>query len=354
MRLLLLTQTLDRRDAVLGFVSRWVQGLARECERVRVVALEVGDTSDLPENVDWREVGRRGRVRRYLRYRRFLAEALRRDGFDAVLAHMVPRYTLVSAGPARRAGARSYLWYTHAGVDDRLRRAVRLVERTFTATEESLRVETPTKLVTGHGIDCAHFDRADPAAEGPRRVLSVGRLTPRKDPLTVVEALALLRERGHDLALDLVGAGLTEADRGYGDEVRGRIAALGLGERVALHGAVPYLEIPAWYRRATVVVNASLTGSLDKVTLEAMASRRPVVSCNDTAPALFRELGADGECLCFPAGDARALAARIEALLGRGEAGRDALGERLRAIVLRDHEVDVLMQRLVREMEGPG
>ena len=88
MRLLLLTQTLDRQDAVLGFVSRWVQGLAAVCERVRVVALEVGDTSDLPDNVDWREVGRQGRVRRYLRYRRYLSEALRRDGFEAVLAHM--------------------------------------------------------------------------------------------------------------------------------------------------------------------------------------------------------------------------------------------------------------------------
>ena len=352
MRLLLLTQTLDRQDAVLGFVSRWVQGLAAVCERVRVVALEVGDTSDLPDNVDWREVGRQGRVRRYLRYRRYLSEALRRDSFEAVLAHMVPRYTLVSAGPARRAGARSYLWYTHAGVDARLRRAVRLVERTFTATEESLRVETPTRLVTGHGIDCAHFDGEAPAAEAPRRLLSVGRLTPRKDPLTVLEALGMLRERGHDLALDLVGAGLTRDDEGYGDRVRARVEELGLGGRVELHGAVPYLEIPVWYRRATVVVNASLTGSLDKVTLEAMASRRPVVSCNDTAPALFRELGPEGEALCFPAGDAESLAARLEALLSLGEGGRAELGERLRGIVERDHEVDVLMRRLVREMGG--
>ena len=38
----------DRRDAVLGFVSRWVRGLAANVEALRVIALEVGDTSDLP------------------------------------------------------------------------------------------------------------------------------------------------------------------------------------------------------------------------------------------------------------------------------------------------------------------
>ena len=72
MKLLFLTQVLDSRDAVLGFVSRWVRGLAAHVEQVRVIALEVGDTSDLPENVDWRELGRHGRVGRFLRYKRFL------------------------------------------------------------------------------------------------------------------------------------------------------------------------------------------------------------------------------------------------------------------------------------------
>ncbi len=352
MKLLFLTQVLDRQDAVLGFVSRWIQGFARECESVRVVALEVGDTSDLPDNVDWREVGREGRVLRYLRYRRILGEACGKDGFDAVLAHMVPRYALVADGPARRAGAGRFLWYTHAGVDARLRKAVTCVEKTFTATDESLRVDTPTRVVTGHGIDCAHFAERAAPDEAPRRLLSVGRLTPRKDPLSVIGALAALRERGHELELDLVGGGLTGSDVGFREVVLRRIAELGLEDRVHLHGSVPYLQIPEWYRRATIVVNASLTGSLDKVTLEAMASRRPVVSCNDTAPALFRELGDEGDGLYFAPGDVEGLTAKLAALLDEDQAGRDALGERLRGIVERDHEVDVLMRRLVREMGG--
>ena len=66
MKLLFLTQVLDANDAVLGFVMRWIEGLAKVTERVRVVALEVGDISSLPDNVDVREVGRKGKIRRYI------------------------------------------------------------------------------------------------------------------------------------------------------------------------------------------------------------------------------------------------------------------------------------------------
>ncbi len=355
MKLLFLTQVLDANDAVLGFVSRWIAGFARHAERVRVVALEVGDVADLPSNVDVRVIGRRGTLMRWLRYRRCLDEALRKDGFDVVLAHMVPRYALVAAGPAHRHGARVFLWYTHKGVDARLRRAERCVEAIFTASPESLRLDTPKKVVTGHGIDLEHFapvagPRGEPAA--PARILSVGRLTPAKDPLTILDALARLVAAGRDVHLDLVGGGLAPGDGPFGDGVRARVAALGLGPRVAMHGARPYREVPELYRRATLLVNASLTGSVDKVVLEAMACERPVLTCNESFEHVFRSLGADAERLVFAPGDGAGLAARISALLDSGAAERAALGTRLRRIVAAEHEVDALMARLVDVMAG--
>ncbi|MAF65799.1 MAG: hypothetical protein CMJ84_09100 [Planctomycetes bacterium] len=352
MRLLLLTQVIDADDAVLGFFSRWVRGLARHCERVRVVALDVGRTDDLPANVDCREIGRRGVVRRYLRYRAALREALEEEGFDAVLAHMVPRYVLVARRPARRAGAGLFLWYTHAGVDRRLRLAVEQVDRVFTASAESMRVPTQRCVVTGHGIDLGHFDVGEAPSDEPPRLLSVGRLTPRKDPLTILEALALLRGRGFELGLDLVGPGMTRADSQTLTEVRARIARPDLAGCVALHGAVPYREVVDVYRRAVCVVNASLTGSLDKTLLEAMACRRPVVSCSDAAAGVLAPLGEEAEQLLFETGRPEELAGRIESLLRLASEERALLGGRLRAIVREGHEVDGLMMRLVREMEA--
>jgi glycosyltransferase involved in cell wall biosynthesis len=352
-KLLFLTQVVDGKDAVLGFVPRWIEGLARECERVRAVALESGDTDALPANVDVRVVGRKGAISRWLKYRTILSEALEKDGFDTVLAHMVPRYALLARRPARRAGARLFLWYTHASVDGRLRRAVRAVEKVFTASPESLRVDTEKRVVTGHGIDLEHFSdgaEGDTEPSSPTRILSVGRMTPRKDPLTAIESTAILVARGHDLQLDLVGGEMTESDRGYLRTVEDEIRLGALEGRVQRAGSVPYREIPAYYRRACVVVNASLTGSLDKVVLEAMAMGRPVVTCNEAALPLFAELGDAAEMLAFEPGNAGQLADRIEALLGLTQAERDAIGGRLRAIAARDHEVDALMRRLVHEM----
>jgi glycosyltransferase involved in cell wall biosynthesis len=349
MRLLFLTQVIDAGDAVLGFTTRWVAGLAERCERVRVIALQVGDLSGLPANVDVREVGRQGRVRRLLRYHGLLREAFRRDGFDTVLAHMIPRYALVAEGQARRAGAGLFLWYTHGGVDARLRRAVPRVDRVFTATPESMRVPSGNTLVTGHGIDLVHFPLA-PLPAGPPRLLSVGRLTPAKDALVAVEALGILVQGGWDVFLDLVGAGLVTSDERYRAQVASRVRELGLGARVDLGGAVPYRDIPGRYAAATVVLNPSRTGSLDKVVLEAMATGRPVVSCNEAVTGILSELGPTASLLRFEPGDARGLAGCLERLLALSTVERGALGERLRAVVVRNHDVDRLMARLVREM----
>ena len=351
MKLLFLTQVLDAGDAVLGFTTRWVAALAARCERVRVIALEAGDLSGLPPNVDVRVVGRRGRVRRLLRYHSILREAFRVDGFDTVLAHMVPRYALVAERAARRADAGLFLWYTHGSVDSRLRRAVPRVDKVFTATAESMRVPSPNTVVTGHGIDLEHFPFA-PLPTGTPRLLSVGRLTPAKDPLVAIEALARLTAAGRDVRLDLVGAGLVTSDDSYRDTVVRRVAELGLGTRVVLEGAVPYRDIPAKYAAATLVLNPSRTGSLDKVVLEAMASGRPVVSCNEAVTGPFSELGADAAKLRFEPGDAAGLAQRLEHLLDLDTTAREELGRRLRALVVRDHDVERLMDRLVSEMEA--
>lgn len=352
MKLLFLTQVIDAGDAILGFVPRWVEALASGSERVRVVALEAGDVGELPENVDVRTIGREGRLVRWLRYRAVLREAFRRDGFDTVLAHMVPRYALLAHREARRAGAREFLWYTHAGVDRRLVQAVGRVEKVFTASPESLRVDTDNRVVTGHGIDLDHFDDRGERTAAPPRLITVGRLTPAKDPLTVLRGLSILVERGFDVHLDVIGGGLTELDTDYERSIREEIEGLGLEERVHLTGAVPYRDIPEAYRRASCLVSASRTGSVDKVVLEAMATRRPVVTSIEAFPRVLESLGDEARSLLFEPGDAEGLADRVEGILARSEAERRALGESLRAIVARDHEVGNLCRRLLREMGG--
>lgn len=354
MRLLFVTQVLDRQDAVLGFVSRWVEGLSKAAEQVRVVALEVGDTSGLPANVDWVEIGRRGSIRRFLRYRKALLGAFG-EGYDGVLTHMVPRYSTVAAPYARRAGAAHFLWYTHKGVDRRLLSALDVVDGAFTASNESLRVDSPKKIVTGHGIDAAHFEGARSAPmPGRMRLLSVGRVTPSKDPLTVIQAVDRLRGGGQDVTLTWAGGALARGDSEYGAMLSQEIERRSLEDAVSFVGEVPYPKVPDLYRKADLFVNASKTGSVDKVVLEAMAASLPFVSCNESIPpVLSGSLSgrADRDVYAFTAGDPESLASAIQGWI---ETPGETLAQRskgLAALVRKEHDVDSLMQRLVARME---
>ena len=119
-------------------------------------------------------------------------------------------------------------------------------------------------------------------------------------------------------------------------------------------GAVPYPRIPEAFLAADLFVNASRTGSVDKVVLESMAARRPFVSCNESIPPV---LAADQKLVsrlsdfAFPSGDPRALASALRGWIERPAADRRESGELLRGIVARHHEVDALMSRIVRRME---
>ena len=104
MKLVFVTQVYDCEDAVLGFVPEWVRGLATHAEHVMVLALEVGNLGELPDNVEVRRIGRKGKVGRYLRYRRYLRGAFAKLGYDALLAHMVPRYASLADGIVRKNG----------------------------------------------------------------------------------------------------------------------------------------------------------------------------------------------------------------------------------------------------------
>ncbi len=354
MKLVFVTQVYDVDDNVLGFVPRWVEGLAKNVERLQVLALEVGHRGTLPANVEIKEIGRKGRLRRWLRFRSYLRQAFAEQGFTAVLAHMVPRYATLADPIVRKHGGHNFLWYTHKGVDARLERAARVVDKIFTASDVSLRLDTPKKVVTGHGIDLEHFPLTTAReAQGGPRLLSVGRLTPSKDPITALQAMAKLRERGLDCTLQWIGDGLVQADLNYSRHVLHEAEVLGVALQVDWAGMVPYRQIPARYAQADLLLSTSRTGSVDKVVLEAMASGLPVVASGEAYPPLWTDLDAETiQAMTFPAGQAEALADRIQAFWSTSAAQRQALGASLRSIVEADHEVERLMGRLVQEMRG--
>jgi glycosyltransferase involved in cell wall biosynthesis len=170
-----------------------------------------------------------------------------------------------------------------------LRRKLRAARFAVTCTEanrrhlEEIAPDASVHLVYhGLGADFARalerVDAAGAAANGRLRVLGVGRLVAKKGFDVLVEACAMLADREVPFEALIVGQ-----DDKQGDEVRGRIAALGLEEHVRLPGPIGQDELVGEYSRASVfclpcrVLPGDRDG-LPNVLVEAMASGLPVVT----------------------------------------------------------------------------
>lgn len=168
-----------------------------------------------------------------------------------------------------------------------------------------------------------------------RRILAVGRLDEIKGFRYLVEACALLRDRGLAFACDIVGSGPLRED------LAARISRLGLDAHVRLLGARKQEEVRVLLEQAGVFALPSVVtarGDRDGIPvalMEAMACGAPVVSTRVSGiPELVRD-GVTG--LLADPGDAVQLADRLQLLLEK-PAYAARLARRARAVVERDFD----------------
>jgi glycosyltransferase involved in cell wall biosynthesis len=337
----------DVADTTLGFTTSWINALARFSDRVVVVTLEVGD-APTADNVEVHTLARPGflsKARKLLAFYRVVGRLARDERIDVCFAHMTPLLAILFAPLARFHRIPILLWYAHGSTSLQLRLAHRLVDRCVTSTPAGFPIASRKLFVLGQGIDTDRFVPPDPRPpEYDRTLLSIARTTPRKRTHEIVDAVAILhKERPGAVRLVAVGGPVTREDRGYEDRLRDQIRDLGLEDAVELEGAVPFHRVADVYRLGSVLVNVSETGSLDKAILEAMASGCIPVSRNRSFAVIARE---EGLGWLVPAEGSDALAAYIRQVLDLPEGERESLRSQLRSIVVLNHSLDVLSDRI--------
>jgi glycosyltransferase involved in cell wall biosynthesis len=144
-------------------------------------------------------------------------------------------------------------------------------------------------------------------------LLSVGRLVPQKDPLTLLKAMALLAHRPWHLTI--VGDG---PSRGALQESADQ---LGIADRIEFTGFVT--DVTPFYARSQLLILSSRWEGLPAGPIEAMACGCDVVA-TDCAPGLTELLLAAGAPAPVPVGDAAALARAIGVALDAGSPSRRA------------------------------
>ena len=347
LNLLWFNMATDEEHPTQSFAVNWVRKAASHprVSRVFVITMKAGKHV-LPDNVVVYSVGKEkgySEPRRVVEFYRLLLSILGNTRIDACFSHLIPIFTVLSAPLLRPRGIPIITWFAHKHVSNTLKLTHHLSDLIVTVHRTGYRYRHDKVVPIGHGIDTDLFSPGFDMQQQPPLVLSVGRISPIKDPLTLVEAVWLLRDEGRDVQCAFVGEP-PERDREYAARVRARVKELGLQEVIRFAGAVPNRAVVDWFRRCTVHVNLSPTGALDKAALEAMACGRPSMVANEG----FREtLGPWANYLMFRHGDPHDLARKLRRILDMDPATRERMGRDLRNVVVERHSLRRLIDRLV-------
>jgi glycosyltransferase involved in cell wall biosynthesis len=163
-----------------------------------------------------------------------------------------------------------------------------------------------------NGLDLTKFPYRDPVARPPR-IVGVGRLVEKKGFDILIDACAILAQRGCAFECAIIGDGL------LADALQQRVIEHGLTEQVKLLGpraqgaVIEHVQSAALFAAPCVVGQDGNRDGLPTVLLEAMALGTPCISTDVTGiPELLVH---DVTGLMVPQHDPLALAAAMEELL---------------------------------------
>jgi glycosyltransferase involved in cell wall biosynthesis len=345
-RLLVFNLATDAEDPVLGFTTAWLGALAARVEAIDVITMRAGKLR-LPSNVNVYSLGKEcgfSKVRRLARFYVTLSRLVRTHSYLGCFSHMNATFTVLAAPILKTGGVPMITWYAHPHAGIVLKAAHWLSDRMVTSLPSSYPYRRDKLIVIGQGIDTRVFQPAATGEDDSPMLLSVGRLSPVKDQLTFIHAVAILRDRLKPFEAILLGSAGSSRDASYEMSLRLRVESLGLQTVLRFVDAVSFLELPRWYGRARATVNLTGVGSGDKVALEAMSMGRPCFVAN---PGFHDTLGIYKEQLAFTRGDARSLADKISALWTLPREERVRIGSYLRQRVEEMHGLDRLAQTVL-------
>jgi len=328
-----------------GVTSTIVQLVPLQARKIGIAALGPGLPNPLP-HIGWRQ----------------LPGLFRRPAAGGKRVWHARRNIEMLAGLVLKSlGAPLTLMFTSASQRRHTRWTKFLIRRMGAVVATSRRtaayLEVPHTVIM-HGIDTDRFspphDRSEAAGELglDRRQLYVGcfgRVRRQKGTDVFVDSMIkLLPDFPHWSAI--VAGRATAQHEAFENELKERVAAAGLGERILFVGE--HTDIDRWYKALTVFVAPQRWEGFGLTPLEAMASGLPVVA---TTVGAFPELVVDGATgTLIEPGDVDAMAEAVRPYLADATLCRtqgDAGLEHVRRDFSLSREADALIEIYRRLLE---
>lgn len=259
MKLLIITQKVDKSDPVLGFFHRWLERLALEFEKLTVICLEEGEHA-LPDNVKVLSLGKedgRSHAEYLSRFYSYIWDE--RRNYDKVFVHMNQEYVILGHDIWMILGKPIYLWRNHAQGNMLTRLAVIFSKKVFYTSPASFTAKFKKAVQMPVGIDTDFFKPDPGAVRIPNSVLFLGRISPVKKVEEFVEWL-----KTTDYTATIAGP---IGDKTYADRILNN-----LPPQAKYVGPVNQEQALKFYQTHEIYVNKTSAGSFDKTIFEAMAS----------------------------------------------------------------------------------
>lgn len=312
--ILIITQKVDENDDHRGFFIDWLKEFAKNFDKVSVITVADGSYA-LPGNIKIYSLGKERRTPKIIQAVRFYWHLARLiPSSDGIFTHASAIFVITSWPLAFIYRKKVILWYLHRSVTFRLKLAEKLCYKIVTSSKESLNLKSKKIIELGHGIDTEKFRTQrnwDNAISSKRfNILSVGRISKIKDYETLIKAVGVLKDKGLNFRLKIVGQPVMPYDFEYFEKLKKLVSNLGLENFIEFAGFVPYSQISDYYKEADIFVNMAPRGGIDKAVLEAMASGLLVLVSNEAFRKYF-----GGYDLFFKYGDSENLAEAVFRLI---------------------------------------
>jgi len=339
MRLLVITQKIDKNDTVLGFFHGWVIELSKKVESIEVICLEKG-VYELPGNVTVYSLGKEdgaSKIKYVYNFYKYLN--LISGSYDKVFVHMNQEYILLAGLYWKIKNIPVYLWRNHpvGGVFTKI--SIWFSNKVFCTSSQSFTAKYKKAVVMPAGIDTNVFKVLSGAVRKKYSICMVGRIAPIKHNDLAIYAIKDLVASGAQVTLTIVGSFL-ERDKNYVEFVKKYVEENSLSPRVYFLDGVEPSKISEIYSSHEICLNLTDSGSFDKTIVEAAACGAIPLVSNVSLKGLIPE-----ECITEP--DSNRIAQSINDLLQPHK--RIEIQKELEGFV-KTQSLEALLSKLINEI----
>ncbi len=342
MKLLIITQKVNRKDSTLGFFCRWIEEISKKFEKTTVICLEKGE-HQLSPDIKILSLGKeegKSRLKYIINFYKYIWRE--RKNYDAVFVHMNQEYLLLGGWLWQIWGKKVFMWRNHYAGSFLTYVAGLFCKEVFYTSKFSYTAKFKNAVMMPVGIDESSLMADTQIERISKSILFLGRLDSSKKPEILLKALNIVSNKGLNFSVSFVG-GPSDPNSKYPEELADLAKTLNIQDKVVFVGSVPNTETFRFYRSHEIFVNCSRSGMFDKTILKACASGCLVLATSKDFESLV------GPEFSFSDDDYNKLADKLIEFLSMDLSEKEKLVIKLQSII-KNHSLPILVEKLMEHI----